>query len=68
MPVKTTITFIGSENPEEHREVAQILWGWPSQDRTYVVRQGKVYSLNEFLGPKGLFRWVMHAFVAFDVV
>ena len=55
-PVKTTITFIGSDNPEEHREVAQILWHWPSQSRSYVVRQGKVYSLNEFLGSKGLFR------------
>ncbi|KAL5534766.1 hypothetical protein ACEPAG_1230 [Sanghuangporus baumii] len=49
-PHKTTIEFVASDDPKDHRIVAQIIWNWPSQDRSYVHFGGHLYALSEFLG------------------
>lgn len=55
-PVRTTITFIGSENSDEHREVAQILWNC-SRSRSYVYTKGRIYMFNEFMRAEpGIFK------------
>ena len=48
-PEKTTIEYIGSQDTEKHRVVAEIIWRWPSQKRSYVHIGGNLYSLDEFL-------------------
>ncbi|KAL5534999.1 hypothetical protein ACEPAF_3090 [Sanghuangporus sanghuang] len=49
-PHKTTIEFVASDDPQDHKVIAQIIWNWPSQDRSYVHFGGHLYALSEFLG------------------
>ncbi|KAL5495801.1 hypothetical protein ACEPAI_1265 [Sanghuangporus weigelae] len=49
-PHKTTIEFVASDDLEDHRTVAQIIWNWLSQDRSYVHFGGHLRALSEFLG------------------
>ena len=48
-PDKTTIEFVASDDPKDHRIVAQIIWKFLSPDRSHVHFGGHLYTFTEFL-------------------